>query len=202
MPVLVKWISSKRKNYLRRMRKHLLASVNRLRVKVLALLLLLPGIVLPAFAAKSITVEQLEQVLAAAHGKPDAKVAQQLSGLQLTERLSMAKLARATAALPGPQSRRSLVMLADVSAFLDPPAAEIPATAAPDFATQRRMIALTVDYASKTIHQLPNFFATRDTVRFEDSPQGVHADTSEIHTSLCTQWAAPPTQYFIATATR
>ena len=158
------------------MRKHLLTSVNRLRGKVLALLLLLPG---PAFAAKSITVEQLEQVLAAAHGKPDAKVAQQLSGLQLTERLSMAKLARAAAALPGPQSRRSLVLLADVSAFLDPPAAEIPATAAPDFAAQRRMIALTVDYASKTIHQLPNFFATRDTVRFEDNPQGFRADMSE-----------------------
>jgi VWFA-related protein len=149
-------------------------------MRKLALLLLLAGIALPAGAAKSITVEQLEQVLAAAHGKPDAKVAQQLSGLELTERLSMAKLARAAAELPGPQSRRSLVLLADESAFLDPPAAEIPATAAPDFAAQRRIIALTVDYASKTIHQLPNFFATRDTVRFEDTPLGLRADTSEI----------------------
>jgi VWFA-related protein len=72
------------------------------------------------------------------------------------------------------------VLLADVAAFLDPPAAEIPATPAPDFAAQRRMIALTVDYASKTLHQLPNFFATRDTVRFEDTPQGFRPDTSEI----------------------
>ena len=149
-------------------------------MRKLALLFLLAGIALPAVAAKSMTVEQLEQVLAAAHGKPDAKVAQQLSGLELTERLSMAKLARAAADLPGPQSRRSLVLLADESAFLDPPAAEIPATAAPDFAAQRRIIALTVDYASKTIHQLPNFFATRDTVGFEDTPQGFRADTSEI----------------------
>jgi VWFA-related protein len=149
-------------------------------MRKLVLLLLLAGISLPAFAVERITVEQLEKLLTAAHGKQDAKVAQQLSGLELTERLSMAKLARAAANLPGPESRRSLVLLADVSAFLDPPAAEIPATAAPDFAAQRRIIALTVDYASKTIHQLPNFFATRDTVRFEDTPQGFRSDTSVI----------------------
>ena len=149
-------------------------------MRKLVLLLLLAGIALPAVAARNITVEQLEQVLAAAHGKADAKVAQQLSGLELTERLSAARLSRWETDLPGPESRRSLVLLADVAAFLDPPAAEIPATPAPDFAAQRRMIALTVDYASKTLHQLPNFFATRDTVRFEDTPQGFRADTSEI----------------------
>jgi hypothetical protein len=142
--------------------------------------LLLAGIALPAVAARNITVEQLQQVLAAAHGKADPKVAQQLSDLQLTERLSAARLSLWEADLPGPESRRSLVLLADVAAFLDPPAAEIPVTPAPDFAAQRRMIALTVDYASKTVHQLPNFFATRDTVRFEDTPQGFRADTSEI----------------------
>jgi VWFA-related protein len=149
-------------------------------MRKLALLWLLAGVALPAVAARNITVEQLEQVLAAVHGKADAKVAQQLSGLELTERLSAARLSRWEADLPGPESRQSLVLLADVAAFLDPPAAEIPATPAPDFAAQRRMIALTVDYASKTLHQLPNFFATRDTVRFEDTPQGSRPDTSEI----------------------
>jgi VWFA-related protein len=149
-------------------------------MRKLALLWLLAGVALPAVAARNITVEQLEQVLAAVHGKADAKVAQQLSGLELTERLSAARLSRWEADLPGPESRQSLVLLADVAAFLDPPAAEIPATPAPDFAAQRRMIALTVDYASKTLHQLPNFFATRDTVRFEDTPQGFRPDTSEI----------------------
>jgi VWFA-related protein len=149
-------------------------------MRKLALLLLLAGIALPAVAARNITVEQLQQVLAAAHGKTDAKVALQLTDLQLTERLSAAKLSLWEADLPGPESRRSLVLLADVAAFLDPPAAEIPATPAPDFAAQRRVIALTVDYASKTLRQLPNFFATRDTVRFEDTPQGFRTDTSEI----------------------
>jgi hypothetical protein len=74
-------------------------------MRKLALLLLLAGIALPpAVAARNITVEQLEQVLAAAHGKLDAKVAQQLSGLELTERLSAAKLSRWEADLPGSSS--------------------------------------------------------------------------------------------------
>jgi VWFA-related protein len=153
-------------------------------LRKLALLLLLAGIALPAFAATNITVEQLQQVLAAAHGKADAKadakLARQLAGLELTERLNAPTLARWVADLPGPESRRSLVLLADAAAFLNPPALEIPATPAPDFAAQRRMIALSVDYVSKTLHQLPNFFATRDTVRFEDTPQGSRVGTSVI----------------------
>jgi VWFA-related protein len=139
-------------------------------MRKLAILVFVAGIALPAFSAKRVTVEQLEKVLAAAHGKADAKVAQQLSDLELTERLSAARLSHAEPELPGPDSRRSLTVLADESAFLDPPAAEIPATAAPDLDAQRQMMALAVDYASKTIHQLPNFFAKRDTIRFEDTP--------------------------------
>ena len=144
------------------------------------LLLLLAEIALPALAAKRVTVAQLEQLLAADQGKLDGKIAQQLSDLELTERLSTARLSRWEADLPGPESRQSLVVLADVSAFLDPPAEEISATAAPDLAAQRQLMALTVDYASKTVHQLPNFFATRDTIRFEDTPQGYRADSSVI----------------------
>jgi VWFA-related protein len=149
-------------------------------MRKLALLLLLAGIALPTFAASRVTVEQLEQLLAAAHGRRDVEIARQLSNLELTERLSTAKLSRWEADLPGPEARQSLVTLADESAFLDLPGAEIPATAAPDFAEQRRMMALTVDYVSKTIHQLPNLFTTRDTIRFEDTPQGHRADTSLI----------------------
>jgi len=136
----------------------------------LALFLLLAGSVLPAFAAKRVSVEQLEQVLTASAHKPDSKAAEQLSGLQLTERLSSSKLTYWESALPGPESRRALAVLADVSAFLDPPAAEIPAKAPPDFARQRQIMALAVDYVTSTARQFPNLFATRDTIHFEDSP--------------------------------
>lgn len=134
------------------------------------LLLLFTGMVLPAFAARRVTVEQLEQVLVAAHAKSDAKVAQQLSDLELTERLSAARLARWEVKLPGSESRRSLLVLADLSAFLDPPASEIPATATPDIDAQRLIVAQAISYAEKTISRLPDFFATRDTIRFEDTP--------------------------------
>jgi hypothetical protein len=136
----------------------------------LAILLFAAGFALPALAAKHITVDQLEKVLTAARGKPDAKVARQLSDLELTERVSAGSLSRWEASLPGPGSRRSLLLLADKSAFLDPPATEIPAAAAPDLAAQRQIIALAVTYAAKTISKLPDFFATRDTIRFEDTP--------------------------------
>jgi len=136
-----------------------------------AFFILLAGIALPAFATKRINVEQLEQVLAAAHGKPDAEVARQLSNIELTERFSSLKLSHWKSDLPGEKARQALVALADVSAFLDPPAAEIPATTAPDFAVQRQIMGLVVRYVGTTIPQLPNFLATRVTERFEDSPR-------------------------------
>jgi hypothetical protein len=139
-------------------------------MRKLALVWLLVNIAMPALAAKRVTAAQLERQVASDHGKSDAKIAQRLYDLELTERLNPARLSALEAALPGPESRRSLVALADEAAFLDPPAAEIPATAAPDIEVQRQMIARAVDYAANTVHQLPNLFATRDTIRFEDSP--------------------------------
>jgi VWFA-related protein len=131
---------------------------------------LLAQVALAAFGAKRVTVDQLERLVASKHGKSDGKVAQHLYDLELDERLSATKLANLEAALPGPESRRSLVALADQAAFLDPPAEDIPATAAPDLEAQRQMMARAVKYAANTMHQLPNLFATRDTIRFEDSP--------------------------------
>ena len=64
-------------------------------MRALALLLTLAGFVLPAFGAKRVAVDQLEQTLAAAHSLPDAEVARQLSDLELTERLSTRKATNA-----------------------------------------------------------------------------------------------------------
>ena len=139
-------------------------------MRALALLLTLTGFVLPAFGAKRVTVDGLEQTLAAAHGLQDAEVARQLSDLELTERLSTAKLKRLETNLPGKESRQALMILADASAFLDPPAAEIPDQPTPDLAMQRKVLALAVNYVTQTLHLLPNFFATRVTSSFEDMP--------------------------------
>ena len=142
-----------------------------LAMRKLGLLLLLAAMALPAFGARRVTVEQLQQLLLAAAGKPDEEVARQLTDLQLSERASTARLAQWKAELPGPKAQQALVALVDESAFLDLPAAELPVLGTPDFATQRRIMSAAVEYVSKTIPKLPNFFATRSTSSYEDTPQ-------------------------------
>jgi len=129
-----------------------------------------------SLAGRPVTVAQLEQVLASDRGESDAEVARRLSDVELTERLSEAKLAPWAASLSGKKkARQALAALADVSAFLDPPRAEVPADAPPDADGQRRMISRAVDYLNNTIPKLPNFYATRTTVRYEETPKYVEA---------------------------
>jgi hypothetical protein len=131
----------------------------------------------PNLAARRVRVEQLDHVLAAASNESDADLARQLSSLELTERLSAQKLSSWTARLRGKKARQALVALADVSAFLDLPAAEIPRDAAPDLTAQQVIVSLAVDYLNGTITKLPNFYATRTTVRYEETPQYFDAST-------------------------
>jgi len=71
-------------------------------------------------------VEQLENTLAAAHEKKDQEIAKRLGGMELSERLSSPRLQKIQADLPEKKSRTALLVLADASAFLQLPAAEIP----------------------------------------------------------------------------
>ncbi len=140
-------------------------------MRILVILVTALGLTLEAFASKGVTVAELERTLAAAQGKSDAEVSRQLSGFELTERLSTSHLARLQSTSPGVKTSQELSILADQSAFLSLPAAEIPAIATPDQATQRQIMGLVVNYVNKTIHQLPNFYATRVTNHFEETPQ-------------------------------
>jgi hypothetical protein len=146
-------------------------------MRKLALLLLLAGAVPPAFSAKHVTLDKVDQLLIHAHGKPDAKVAKQLFGLELTERVSSARLAGWEAELPGPRSRQALVALADASAFLPLPPDEIPAIPALDRGAQDSLLSRTRDYVANTIPKLPNFFATRDAIDFSDETEDVESMT-------------------------
>jgi VWFA-related protein len=110
----------------------------------------------PLFAAsRPVTVNQLEEALVASHGKSDTRLARQLSGLMLTERLSAARLARWQEKMPGPESRRALVVLADLSSFLSLPPAEIPAVSPPDLPAQRELMASVVTYAAGALASAP-----------------------------------------------
>lgn len=140
----------------------------------LILLGLAAVLVLSANAAKRATVEQLEQALAAgsAGHRDDAELARQLGDLELSERLTGATRARLAAEIPlGPKAAQALKLLADRSAFLDPPASELPATAPPDAATQQHIMDAARGYVVQTTPHLIDFFAMRTTYRFDDSPE-------------------------------
>jgi hypothetical protein len=135
-----------------------------------ATLLLLWGIAWPAMAEKTLSIEQMEETLLKLHGKPDGKVAGELEGVQLTERVSPARLARWEADFPGKKACEELMKLADMSAFLDPPASDVLRDPPPDEDTQRQMLEHAAEYIKTTIKRLPNFYATRETTHFEDMP--------------------------------
>jgi VWFA-related protein len=140
----------------------------------LILLALVAVLALPAYAAKRVTVEQLEQTLSAAIAAhaADAEIVRQIGDLELSERLTETTLDRFTARFTlTPRASLALELLADQSAFLDPPVAELPATAPPDAATQQRMMDMARGFAVVILPHLPNFFATRATQRFDNSPQ-------------------------------
>ena len=147
---------------------------------------LLASILLPAGVAQRASVQQLEQLLAADASQSGAKaggmdllaqvmreddLAPRLSALELTERLTPPTRARLVKTYKlGPLSQDALAMLADRSALLDPPQAEIPSLPPPDIAMQRAMVRGAGDFVFQTLAHLPNFFATRSTTHFDDGP--------------------------------
>ncbi len=135
-----------------------------------ATLLLLWGIAWPAMAAKTMSIEQMEQMLVKLQGKPDGKVAGELEDTQVTERVSLARLKRWEADFPGKRTQEELMKLADTSAFLNPPAADVLRDPPPDEDTQRQILEHAVEYIKTTMTRLPNFYATRETAHFEDIP--------------------------------
>jgi VWFA-related protein len=147
-------------------------------IRTWPVLVLVLGMTLPGAAVERVTVAQLETILANAQSTHDSDLAEQLSTLQLTERLTSPHLARWRASLPGPRSQRALLGLADRSTFLDPPASEIPAIASPDLAEQRRILGLAANYVGKAIPQLPRFYASRTITHFQGLPGAAHDTAS------------------------
>ncbi len=121
----------------------------------------------PRVPARRVTVQELQQILETANKEQDDELAKQLTGLKLTERLSSSRLSLWKDRLRGKKSKAALVAVADESAFLDPPAAEILSDPAPDLDTQRQMISRTVNYLKEVIPKLPDFFAIRTTTEYE-----------------------------------
>ncbi|MGD0628905.1 MAG: hypothetical protein ABR987_06110 [Terracidiphilus sp.] len=143
-------------------------------VRVAILLGLLAVSSLPAAAIRHLTVAQLEKTLASSVAKhrADDEIMREFGDFDLTERLTDATRTRICDTLHlGPQTTLALQLIGDESALLDPPAAELPADAAPDASTAGRIFDAATVYVTQTLPYLPDFLATRATYTFNDTPQ-------------------------------
>jgi hypothetical protein len=139
----------------------------------LVLLTILAATAFPAQAARRVTVEQLHQFLSEQQtaNRPDTDTATRILSLELTERLTDTTRDHLIKELNlGQKTTQTLDILADTSAFLDPPATELPATAPPDLETQRAMLNGALHFVATTLMHLPDFLATRTTRSFDDAP--------------------------------
>jgi hypothetical protein len=136
----------------------------------------------PRRAPLRVTVAELQQFLEeqqAAHVK-DGDLAQKLAGVELSEQLTEFRLGQLKAELkPGEMTATELDLLADLSAFLDPPASEISDDGPPDAATTREMLHAAQSFVAVTLKSLPDFLATRTTRSFEDVPIVVEGSTTQ-----------------------
>jgi hypothetical protein len=143
-------------------------------------------VVFPA-VAKRVTVAQLERALmvAGAAHKSDADMVRQIDGIALSECLTETTLDRLTAQLAlGAQAALALRLLADQSAFLNPPNSELLTAAAPDDAAQQRMLDAARSYVTQTLTRLPNFLATRTTNRYDNAPKAIKGNEWPVRAGL------------------
>jgi VWFA-related protein len=120
----------------------------------------------PRPGIEKVTVAQLEELV---HSQTD--LLRKLANLELTERLSTPRLDALLAAIHGERERQALTANADLSLALAPPADEIVNRPPPRVEEQRAILRRTFDYLRNVIPKLPDFYALRDTVRFEEPPQ-------------------------------
>jgi VWFA-related protein len=112
---------------------------------------------------EKVTVAQLEGLV---HARTD--LLRTLENLELTERLSTPRLDALLSVLHGERERQALTADADLSFALAPPPDEIVNRPPPPEEEQRAILLRTFDYLDIAIPKLPDFYALRNTVRFEE----------------------------------
>jgi hypothetical protein len=117
----------------------------------------------PRPGIEKVTVAQLEELV---HSQTD--LPRKLANLELTERLSTPRLDALLSEIHGERERQALTADADLSLALVPPPDEIMNRPPPPLEEQRAILRRTFDYLQNAIPKLPDFYALRDTVRYEE----------------------------------
>lgn len=162
---------------------------------------------LPVWAARKVSVSELEDMLKTLQSekKPDADVANALKQVELSERLTTATMNKLLSDAPGPQTNEQIYVLGARSAFLAPPAEDIPATPTPDAAAQKALLDKASTYVTKTYTQLPEVTAVKTTLRFQDNLQataassGLHGGSQDASTGSAVQEAYHYVRYINST---
>jgi hypothetical protein len=154
-------------------------------MKRIALILVLMLTAPQAWAAKKMTVEQLQNLLHSLQqaNKTDAETAAELQQVELTEELTRSAMDSLTSIVPGPLTANQMYVQEARSAMLAPPASDLPSTPAPDAAAQKALLDKAIDYATKTYAQLPHLKAAKSTFRFQDILNPPGADNSKKETA-------------------
>jgi VWFA-related protein len=129
----------------------------------------------PRPGIEKLTVSRIEGIV---HSNAD--LGRRLPNLELTERLSTPRLESLLAVVYGERERQALIALADLSFALPPPADEIVNQPAPPIVEQRAILERTVDYLVYSIPKLPDFFALRNTVRFDEPRSAMRSPGSSL----------------------
>src|SRR5690349_5480177 len=120
----------------------------------------------PRPGIERVTVAQLEELV---HSQID--LSRKLEKLELTERLSTPRLDALLNVIHGERERQALTADADLSIALEPPADEIVNRPPPPVEEQRAILQRAFGYLQNAVLKLPDFYALRSTVRFEEPPQ-------------------------------
>lgn len=119
--------------------------------------------------ASGITVKQLAEMLGSSRVKAssDDATADRIARVGLTERLTAAALSRLSSGV-GQRTAAALELLADRSAFLNPPPDEIPSAPPPSAAEQHAIVEKAEAYTLSYVKELPSVVCTRVVSRFDD----------------------------------
>jgi VWFA-related protein len=121
----------------------------------------------PRPGIEKVTVAELEELV---HAQTD--LPRRLQNLELTERLSTPRLDALLSVIHGERERQTLTAKSDLSIALAPPADEIVNRPRPPVEEQRAILVRSFNYLQNAIPKLPDFYALRTTVRFEEPPEG------------------------------
>lgn len=117
---------------------------------------------------EQVNAQQLEKIVAGLQGMDDRGAVERLGKIELTQRLTADRFKRLRELLPDKASSDALLALCNLAEFEHLPAADLAEGVIPDASTQGKILIKAADFVARVMHKMPDLFAARQLVRFED----------------------------------